>query len=269
MNNPFLKELAQKPIANTFKLAFKMFLSNKFLFTIVTIMFTSFAIIQFVVPLTFGIQLAEISMVLMIAVILFMNSITQIFTQANYLYICKMLLDSSSEEECVDTMASTMVATLFTHYFVRAIGSSFAIVLMVLPFITIREELNMGAYWDMFLMLLLLLALYVYPLVAHKVTLSKNMKEAFIATFSFFSPSVWKQSFNLSYAKFVISMIVILSGIYYLLNVLIEYVSEMSNIDLSIVMMLIMTIFSTFIMLYLLPIAMMISQKLSKKKEAA
>jgi len=268
MNNPFLKELAQNPIANTFKLAFKMFLSNKFLFTIVTIMFTSFAIIDYVAPLTFGRQLAEISMVLMLTVILFINSITQIFTQANYLYICKMLLDSSSEEECVNTMASTMVATLFIHYFVRAIGSSFAIVLMVLPFIAIREELNMGAYWDMFLMLLLLLALYVYPLVAYKVTLSKNFKEAFISTFSFFSPAVWKQSFNISYAKFVISMMLILSGLFYLLNVLIEYVSDMSNTDLSIGIMLIMTIFSMFMSLYVVPIFMMIAEQLSNDKKA-
>ena len=263
MNNPFLKELAQNPIANTFKLAFKMFLSNKFLFTIVTIMFTSFTIIQYVAPLTFGRQLAEISMVLMIAVILFMNSITQIFTQANYLYICKMLLDSSSEEECVNTMASTMVSTLFTHYFVRAIGSSFAIVLMVLPFIAMREELNMGAYWDMFLMLLLLLVLYVYPIVAYKITLSKNFKEAFISTFSFFSPAVWKQSFNLSYAKFVVLMMVILSGVYYGLDLLSE---DAYYTDVSIVMMLIMAIFTMFVLLYILPISMMIAENLSKKK---
>ena len=267
MNNKFLEELGHKPISNTFKLAYKMLLSNKFLFTVVTMIFMFFSIIQFVIPLTFAKELAEISIVLIGLITIILSMVSQIFTEANYLYICRMLLESESEEECVDTMASTMVSKLFTNYFVRALGSSLAIILIVTPFIVIREELHMGEYWDMFLMLLLVLAFYVYAIVAYKITLSKNFKEAFVATFSLFSPSVWKQSFNASYAKFVISIMIILSGIFFMLNFGIENVTDMDNTGISIGIMVIMTILSMFVALYVLPVAMMIAQSLTEKSK--
>jgi len=267
MHNEFLEELGHKPISSTFKLAYKMLLSNKFLFTVVTMIFIFLSIIQFVIPLTFAIELAEISIVLIGLIAIILSVISQVFTESNYLYICKMVLASHSEEECVNTMASTKVSSVFTNYFVRALGSSLAIVLIVMPFIVIREELYMGEYWDMFLMLLLLLALYVYAIVAYKITLSKNFKEAFIVTFSLFSPTVWKQSFNLTYAKFVISIMLILSGMFFILNFGMENVTDIDNTDISIGIMVIMTILSMFVTLYVLPVAMMIAQSLTEKSK--
>lgn len=267
MHNKFLEELAHKPIANTFKLSYKMFWSNKFLFTVMTIIFIFFSILEFTIPLTFAKDLAEISMAFMIFVIALINIIPPILTQSNYLFICKMVLESDSDEECVSTMASTKVSAVFTNYFVRALGSSLAIVLIVTPFIAIREELYMGEYWDMFLMLLLLLALYVYPIVAYKLTLSKNVNEAFIATFLLFSPAVWRQSFNLAYAKFVISIMMILSGVFLMLSFGIENVSDMGNTDISIAIMVIMTTLSMFVALYVLPVAMMIAHSISEDKK--
>ena len=267
MHNKFLEELGYKPISSTFKLAYKMLLSNKFLFTVVTMIFIFLSIIQFVIPLTFARELAEISIVLIGLIAIILSVVSQVFTESNYLYICKMVLASHSEEECVNTMASTKVSSVFTNYFVRALGSSLAIVLIVMPFIVIREELYMGEYWDMFLMLLLLLALYVYAIVAYKITLSKNFKEAFIVTFSLFSPTVWKQSFNLTYAKFVISIMLILSGMFFILNFGMENVTDIDNTDISIGIMVIMTILSMFVTLYVLPVAMMIAQSLTEKSK--
>lgn len=267
MNNEFLEELGQKPIVNTFKLAYKMLLSNKFLFVVVTIIFIFLSIAQYLIPVMFLSELAEISMILLSIVVVMSNIVSQIFTEANYLYICKILLDSNTEEECLEKMATTKVLTLFLNYFTRAMGSSLAIVLIVAPFIVIREELNMGEYLDVFLaflMLLLLLALYVYSIVAYKITLSKNFKEAFIATFSLFSPSVWKQSFNLSYAKFVISFALILYGVYYILTYAIDNISLGFGFTwVSIVVMVVMTILSMFFALFVLPVSMMIAQHIS------
>jgi len=264
MHNEFLEELGQKPIVNTFKLAYKMLLSNKFLFVVVTIIFIFLSIAQYLIPVMFLSEIAEISMVLVGIVIVGINLVSQIFTEANYLYICKMLLDSPSEEKCVDTMASTYVSELFTDYFLRALGSFLAMLLIVMPFIAIREEYYMGEYWDMFFMLLLLLALYVYSIVVYKITLSKNFKEAFLATFSLFAPSVWKQSFNMSYAKFVISLALILYGTYYILTYAIDNISlGFGFTDTSIGVMVVTTVLSMFVALFVLPVAMMIAQSIS------
>ena len=265
MHNKFLEELAHEPIANTFKLVYKLLLSNKFLFAVITIIFIFLSMSPYLIPFIIRGGTGHISIVLIGLISAILSIVSQVFTESNYLYICKKVLESQSEEECVGTMASTKVSVVFTNYFVRALGSSLAIVLIVMPFIVIREELYMGEYWDMFLMLLLVLALYVYSIVAYKITLSKNFKEAFVATFSLFSPSVWTQSFNASYGKFVISMMLILSGIFFMLNFFIENASDISNTVMSIAMMLIMTIFSMFIALYILPIAMMIAQSLTEK----
>jgi len=271
MHNEFIEELSQKPIVNTFKLAYKMLLSNKFLFIIVTIIFIFLSIAQYLIPLMFLSEIAEISMVLVGIVVVTTNIVSQIFTEANYLYICKILLDSSREESCLEKMGRTKVLTLFLNYFTRAMGSSLAIVLIVSPFIAIREELDMGEYLDVFLvflMLLLLLALYVYSIVAYNITLSKNFKEAFVATFSLFSPSVWKQSFNLSYAKFVISLSLILYGAYYILTYTIDNISlGFGFTAISIGVMVVMTVLSMFVALFVLPIAMMIAQFISADKK--
>jgi len=263
MNNKFLEELAQKPIANTFKLAYKMLLSNKFLFAVITSIFILLSMFPFLIPFIIRGAIGQVSIVLIGLISVSLSIVSQVFTESNYLYICKIVLVSQSEEECIDTMASTKVSTVFTNYFVRALGSSLAIVLIVTPFIVIREELYMGEYWDMFLILLLMLALYVYSIVAYKITLSNNFKEAFVATFSLFSLSVWKQSLNLSYAKFVISLAVILSGAYYVLEFIIDNVSDIDNTLMSIIVMVMMTIFGMFIALFVLPVAMMLAQSIS------
>jgi len=267
MHNKFLEELAHEPIANTFKLVYKLLLSNKFLFAVITIIFIFLSMSPYLIPFIIRGGTGHISIVLIGLISAILSIVSQVFTESNYLYICKMVLESQNEEECVSTITSTKVSAVFTNYFVRALGSSLAIVLIVMPFIVIREELYMGEYWDMFLMLLLLLALYVYSIVAYKITLSKNFKEAFIATFSLFSPAVWKQSFNLTYAKFVISIMLILSGIFFMLNFGIENVTDMDNTGISIGMMVIMTILSMFVALYVLPVAMMIAQSLTEKSK--
>jgi len=267
MHNKFLEELAHEPIANTFKLVYKLLLSNKFLFAVITIIFIFLSMSPYLIPFIIRGGTGHISIVLIGLISAILSIVSQVFTESNYLYICKMVLESQNEEECVSTITSTKVSAVFTNYFVRALGSSLAIVLIVMPFIVIREELYMGEYWDMFLMLLLLLALYVYSIVAYKITLSKNFKEAFIATFSLFSPAVWKQSFNLTYAKFVISIMLILSGIFFMLNFGIENVTDIDHTVISIGMMVIMTILSMFVALYVLPVAMMIAQSLTEKSK--
>jgi len=267
MHNKFLEELAHEPIANTFKLVYKLLLSNKFLFAVITIIFIFLSMSPYLIPFIIRGGTGHISIVLIGLISAILSIVSQVFTESNYLYICKKVLESQSEEECLGTMVSTKVSAVFTNYFVRALGSALAIVLIVMPFIVIREELYMGEYWDMFLMLLLLLALYVYSIVAYKITLSKNFKEAFIATFSLFSPAVWKQSFNLTYAKFVISIMLILSGIFFMLNFGIENVTDIDHTVISIGMMVIMTILSMFVALYVLPVAMMIAQSLTEKSK--
>ena len=264
MNNDFLEELGQKPIVNTFKLAYKMLLSNKLLFVVITIIFIFLSMASFLIPFTIRGVSGQIFIALIGLVSVVLSVVSQIFTESNYLYICKMVLDSHDEEECLDKMALTKVPVLFTNYFVRAFGSSLAIFLIVSPFIVIREELYMSEYWDMFLMVLLLMALYVYSIVAFKITLSKTFKEAFVATFSLFLPSVWKQSFNLSYAKFVISLAVILSGVYYTIMYIIDNISlGFGFTAISIVVMVVMTILSMFLALFVLPVAMMLAQSIS------
>ena len=265
MHNKFLEELAHEPIANTFKLVYKLLLSNKFLFAVITIIFIFLSMSPYLIPFIIRGGTGHISIVLIGLISAILSIVSQVFTESNYLYICKMVLESQNEEECVSTITSTKVSAVFTNYFVRALGSALAIILIVLPFIAIREEFYMGEYWDMFLMLLLVWALYVYAIVAYKITLSKNFKEAFIATFSLFSPAVWKQSFNLTYAKFIISIMLILSGIFFMLNFGIENVTDIDNTVISIGMMVIMTILSMFVALYVLPVAMMIAQGLTEK----
>jgi len=263
MKNEFLETLTQKPIVNTFRLAYKILLSNKLLFILVSVIFIFLSIAQTFVPLLFLREIGEIFMVLVTIVITGTNIVSQIFTESNYLYISRMVLDSHNEEECLDKMSSTKISKLFFDYFTQALGSSLAIVLVVVPLMFIREKLNIGESLDMFLMALLLLALYVYPIVTYKITLSKNFKEAFVATFLFFSPLIWKQSLNHSYSKFVISLAVILSGVYYILEFIINSVSDVDNSVMSIISMIVMMLFSMFFALYVLPASMMIAQRIT------
>jgi len=267
MNNKFLEELSHKPIVNTFKLAYKMLMSNKFLFSVITIVFVSLSIFSFTLPFIIRGATGQISILVVSLIVMTFSIVSQVFTEANYLYVCKIVLDSDNKKECIAKMARTHVLPLFSNYFTRAMGSSIALMLIITPFILMREELNMGEYFLGFLLLLLLLALYVYPLVAYKITQSKNFKEAFLVTFSFFSLSVWKQSFNFSYAKFVVFWAVILSGIYYLLVFIIDNVPDVDYSVMSISFMVIMTMLSMFFALYVLPISMMIAHNISTDKK--
>jgi hypothetical protein len=263
MKNEFLEELGHQPIVNTFKLAYKMLLSNKILFAVMTSIFIFLSILPSLVPFIIRGVTGQISILIIGLISAIFSVILEVFTQSNYFYMCKMLLDSHNEEEFVEKMATTKVSVLFTNYLVRALGSSLAIILIVMPFILIREELAMGKYWDMFLILLLLLFLYVYSIVAYKIALSKNFKEAFMATFSLFSPSVWQQSLNLYYAKFVIFLGFILLGMDYVLTLINERIALM---EYYIVSLIIMTISTLFVTLYVLPFAMMIAEYISTKK---
>ena len=262
MNNKFLEELATKPIVNTFKLSFQLFWSNKLLFIVMTGIFIFLSVLPFLIPFVIG----QVSIMLIGIIMSIISVASQVFMESNYLYICKILLESHDEEGCVEKMTITKVSLLFTRYIVRALGSSLAIFLIVMPFILIGEQLSMGEYWDMFLLVLLILALYIYPLVVHKTTLSKNFKEAFLVTFLLFSPVTWKQSFNVAYAKFVIVMMIILSGLFYILSFTIDNLPTTGNIYMLLMPMVIMTIFIIFIMLYVFPVALMIAQSLIAKK---
>jgi len=261
MNNNFLDMLSKKPIRSTFKLAFKMLLSNKLLFIILMLIVVAIQAIQMVIPALF---LTNFSMVFMIFTIIFLSVFFQVFTQSNYFYVCRMVLDSKNEEECINAIVSTKVSAIFTNYFFRALGSSIAIILMVVPLFIIRETLHLGEYLNILYMLLLLLGLYIYPVVAYKITLSQNFKEAFLATFSIFSPKVWRQSFKFSYAKIVISLAVILVGVYSLLIFIMNYlVNDMYSDLIFMVTIVISVIFGMFFALYVLPVYMMIVQYIS------
>jgi len=265
MNNKFLDTLAKKPIRSTFKLAFKMLLSNKLLFIILMVIFVAMQAIQMLIPALF---LTNFSMVFMISAMILLSVFFQLFTQSNYLYVCKIVLDSKNEEECIGAIGSTKVSAIFTNYFFRALGSSIAAILMVVPLFLIREILHLGEYLNILYMVFLLLGLYIYPIVAHKITLSKNFKEAFLATFLIFSPKVWRQSFNFSYAKIVISLAVILVGAYSLLLFIMNYlVNDMDSDFIFMVTTATSVIFGMFFALYVLPIYMMIADYISSDED--
>lgn len=245
---------------STFSIAYKMLLSNKLLFLWVTVIFICFLVTETLLPFTS--TNGQVPMMVIMIVVLASSIISQIFTESNYLYISKIILESH-DDECLKKIASTKVHTLFFCYFSRAVGSFLAIILIVTPLIVIREETHIGFYWDFFLILLLLLALYVYPLVAYEITQSRNLKKAFVATFLIFSPSVWKQSLNFAYAKFIISLLVILSGVYAVIIFSIENIQDADNTVLLISAMMAMTVFSIFVALFILPIAMMLAWVIS------
>lgn len=265
MNNEFLDTLAKKPIINTFKLAYKMLLSNKLLFVVLTMIF----IALHAMPRFFYANLPIVSIMITLIVITLTNIIFQVLTQSNYLYVCKTILESKNEEECIKTIKSTEVTTIFSEYFSRALGSSIAVIIILIPLLfVLREILHIREYKDVILTALLLLILYIYPIVAQKITISKNFKEAFVATFSIFSTKVWKQSLNLSYAKFVISMAIILAGIYYSVIFIFTNVFDDSSSIVSLSITVLTMIFSMFFSLYIIPTFMMIAQHISKSKKS-
>jgi len=262
MNNKWLIEMSQKPILSTLRLSLSMLWSNKLIFILVTVIYILLTSMSFLIPFTVRGVSGDISITLMIIVSVIISLFSQLFTISNYLYIDRLVLDSDNKEACIAKMATTKTLPLFFDFFKHAIASSLAIAVIVLPLIFVREGLNAGKLWDIFLIVLLVLALYVYPIVMYKITLSHSFKEAFKATFSIFSPSVWRQSLHIQYAKFVISLMLILIGIYSLLVFIIETISDIGNDVLGIPFLLLMMIFSIFFTLYVLPVSMMIAQSI-------
>jgi hypothetical protein len=267
MHNQWLESLSKKPLINTFRLSFKVLLSKKLLFILTMLIFMVWSTLAEAIPYIFSMHIQKNSLVSVIILSVLIGLFVQIFTVSNYLYISKVILKSESEEAFMKNIKEIFIGALFFDYFIRALASVLAIVLIILPFLVIKQTFHLSGYFDVIQLLVLLLVMFIYPIVVHEITRAKNFKEAFLATFKIFSPQIWRASLNTLYAQFIIPFMVIIIGGYYMFTFFIDYLSLFDNVLLaSIIAMLSSSVFSLFLSLLVLPISMMIAHTISLRK---
>ena len=202
--------LAEEPVKNTLRLTWEfMVLNKKFTFTTMSIL-----LILNILTLFLGFLAMVIS---------------GIFSLAIQIYLSKLVYHVKNIEEFVNqTKASKVEMAVSKNAFV-AIGAYWAwiVLFLTLSFTLVMVVQSSGFYLEdvktveelipivqtlsIPILILALLISYINPLVQSNIALASNFKEGFLATFSIFSPTLWRSSFKNGYPKYIAMMIGLIS----------------------------------------------------------
>ncbi len=197
---------AEEPIKNTLRLAWEFIILNK-KFT-----FTAMSLLLLLNILT--LFLGSLGIV-----------ISGIFSLAIQIYLSKLVYYVKNIEEFVNETKASKIETAVSKNAFVATGAYWAWIILFLALLFILvlvvqssgfalenvkrvEELTPVAQTLSLPMLILaLLVSYINPLVQSNIALASDFKGGFFATFSIFSPTLWRSSFKNGYPKYIAMMI--------------------------------------------------------------
>ena len=145
-----------------------------------------------------------------------------IFSLAIQIYLSKLVYRVQDIEEFVKETKFSKIEVAVSKNLSVATGAYFSwgILLFLLIFVlstvvqssgvslenikTLEELMPIAKILFLPMIILTLLISYIHPLVQSNIALAKDFKEGFLASFTIFSPTLWRSSFKSSYPKYII-----------------------------------------------------------------
>ena len=195
----------QEPIKNTLRLAWEFIVLNK-----------KFTLTAMSMLLLLNILTAFLGLLAMV--------ISGVFSLAIQIYVSKLVYKAQNIEEFIEDTKSSKVEEAVAKNALVSVGAYWAwiVLFLVLFFILVMVVKSFGVSFEniksieelipiaqtLFLpiFILALLLSYIHPLVQGNITLAQEFKGGFLAVFSMFSPTLWKNSLKNGYPKFIAMM---------------------------------------------------------------
>ncbi len=196
---------AEEPIKNTLRLAWEfMVLNKKFTLTAMSLL------------LLLNILIAFLGVLAMV--------ISGIFSLAIQIYLSKLVYDAQNIEEFIKETKASKVEVAVAKNALVATGAYWAWIILFLSLFfilvlviesygfsldnikTVEELMLIGQILLLPITILAILVSYINPLVQSNIALASDFKGGFWATFSIFSPSLWRNSFKNGYPKYIVMM---------------------------------------------------------------
>ncbi len=196
---------AEEPIKNTLRLAWEfMVLNKKFTLTAMSLL------------LLLNILTAFLGVLAMV--------ISGIFSLAIQIYLSKLVYNAQNIEEFIKETKASNVEVAVAKNALVATGAYWAWIILFLSLFfilvlviesygfsldnikTVEELMLIGQILLLPITILAILVSYINPLVQSNIALASDFKGGFWATFSIFSPTLWRNSFKNGYPKYILMM---------------------------------------------------------------
>ena len=237
--------LYEEPIKNTFRLSWEFIVLNrKFTLTVMSLL------------LLLNIMTSFLGLLAML--------FSGVFSMVIQIYVAKLIYNSKDINTFIEESKNAKVESVVSENILVATGGylgeivlMFATLLLFSMFVQtlgfdfeqVKKLEDLQALAEVValpLLTLLLLISYIHPLVQAKISMAKDFKEGFSATFSIFSVSLWSSSFTRVYLKYIVLLLslVFLAALFLGILITIPFVNILANFMIIIGMYIYMVVMS-------------------------